>query len=147
MFESTSTGGQIDWPSPISDESDPVDVLATTQPTGGFFTPDILPPVAETASAASSSTAVYWAPVETTTSSILAPVASEVSWRWKQKLRSQHRGGRPMTPSDDEGNVFSLLQTESMIKTDEFSPAHLAEEQQDLVTKLTQMDQTKPGWL
>jgi len=151
VFDSTS-GTEVNWPSPISDESDDVDVLATTQPTGGYYTPDILPAAPDTTSYTSSSStgAQMWTPVDTTTSSIGTNVASVIDWRWKQKLRSQ-RGAtrRSALGPDDEGNVFSLLQTRSSMKTDEgeFSKAHLAQEQQDLVAKLNRVDQTKPGWL
>jgi len=150
VFVSDSTAWNVPWPSPIADESDPVDVLATTQPTGGYYTPDILPPPPDTGGSTATSSSVQWLPVQTTTTSVAAP--SVISWRWKQKLRSQLRGQHPMSPPavDDEGNSFSLLQThaeETTNSVDEFSPTRLADEQSNLIAKLSRMDKTKPGWL
>jgi len=140
-FHSVGTADNVVWPSPIEDQSDVVDAMDSTQPTGGYYTPEILAPLPETVSSTASSTALFWKKVETTTA-IGSTGESLVNWRWKQLLRSK-RGHHALTPKDDEVNVFSLLQTDS----EEFSPKYLAKEEADLVAQLKKMDKTKPGWL
>jgi len=140
-FHSVGTANDVVWPSPIEDQSDVVDAMDSTQPTGGYYTPEILAPVPETVSTTASSTVLFWKTVETTTA-IGSTGESSVNWRWKQLLRSK-RGRHALTPKDDEVNVFSLLQTDS----EEFSPKYLAKEEADLVAQLKKMDKTQPGWL
>jgi len=153
VFESGTGDNKINWPSPISDESDDLWSAPSTQPTGGYYTPEVLPADSAAAAAATGtggSSALYWTPVETTTSSILDNEAV-IGWRYKQKMRgSQRSHNQAMTPSDDDGNVFSLLEVSEQQQQqteDEFSAKHLAQEQTDLLARLNEVDKTKPGWL
>jgi len=140
-FHSVGTADDVVWPSDIVDQSDVVDAMDSTQPTGGYYTPEIQAPLPETVSATASSTVLFWKKVVTTTG-IDSTGESHVNWRWKQLLRSK-RGRHALTPKDDEGNVFSLLQTDS----EEFSTKYLAKEEAELVAQLKKMDKTQPGWL
>jgi len=84
------------WPSPIVDESDPVDVMASALPFGStaYFTPEIntAPP-----DSTGSSSAVQWLPVETT-SGLSTGAETDINWRFKQQLR--RRGQRVVAPAD-----------------------------------------------
>jgi len=82
------------WPSPIVDETDQVDGLATTQPTGGttYFTPDIQPPSPD--STGVSSTGLEWIPVDTL-SGISTGAETDIKWRFKQLKR---RGQSVLSP-------------------------------------------------
>jgi len=163
--EISTASAEDTWPSPISDESDDLFSQPSTQPTGGFMTPDILPPDPEavTATGTGASSGLYWTPVETTTSSILDNEAV-IGWRYKQKMRGSQRSRHseqamnPKAGADDEGNVFSLLQVAEQERDhdhskaaveaeDEFSAKHLAQEQTELLARLSAADKTKPGWL
>jgi len=81
------------WPLQIADESDGSDVLAAHL-TGGYYVPDVLPPVPE--SAVTSTSSGKWTSVQTTTTSVNDP--SSISWRWQQKHHSFQRS-HVLTPS------------------------------------------------
>jgi len=75
------------WPSPIVDQTDPVDVLlSTSQPTGGttYFTPEIRPPDSD--STASALSATPWVRVETI-SAISTGGETDTNWIFRQLKR------------------------------------------------------------
>jgi len=150
-FQSDGTANDVEWPSPIVDESDDIDVLATTQPTGGYYTPEIRPPEPDTspvvsASATSTAQGLVWTHANTI-STLEGTGESVIDWRWKQKFLGKSRQTendrflQPPTATDAEGNVFSLIQT------NEFSSQNLAKEEAELVADIKHVEQTKPSWL
>jgi len=103
--------GFVKWPSPIVDESDPVDLYLSTQPgsvSGGttYFTPDINPPPLE--STGGSSTVDQWTPVETT-SGISTGAETDINWRWRQLRRRVQRVLSPQTSERTAPMQFATI--------------------------------------
>jgi filamentous hemagglutinin family protein len=75
--------GNSGWPSPIQDESDPFDVLDHEQPTGGYFTPEILPESKETNN--NQQKQQEWKPVDTIDEEAQKKqkaLPSDINWRY-----------------------------------------------------------------